>query len=186
MSFKIELLFLSTPLLFLLILLMLLLMFCFMQHYIYKSQSIMYNDSDLEHNIDSRFNDKINKINNLKDKEIKKNINFLSNIVKESKNKLQENFENIPVDDLQSNLDTLKTLEDNITDFEAVDLVNIKKTMALIKKERMANKAKIIDLLSNLYILASLDTINKGNAAAYKEYVTYQNPKQNIFYKQYI
>ena len=81
-----------------------------MQHYIYKSHKLMYNESDLEDNKNPHFNDKINTIIELKDREIKKNIKLLSNIVNETKNKLQENFANIPDNELQANLDTLKLL----------------------------------------------------------------------------
>ncbi len=157
-----------------------------MQHYIYKSHALMYNESDLEDNKNQHFNDKINTIIELKDREIKKNIKLLSNIVNETKNKLQENFANIPDNELQANLDTLKLLESNIIDFENIDMNNIQKTMAVIKSQRLANKKKIIDILTNIYVLATIDNINKGNASAYKEYLKYQDPyKNNKYYRQY-
>ena len=177
MSIKIDLLFLNTPLLLILILLIIVLLFCFMQYYVYNSQPIIYNDSDLNyennhkhnHKHHPHFTEKIDKIIELKDKEIKKNIKLLSQTIKETKNKLQDNFEDIPVEDLQANLDTLTTLESNLTEFEQIDMVKIAKTMALIKSKRLANKAKIVDLLSNIYVLASIDNINKSTASSYKE-----------------
>ena len=64
-------------------------------------------------------------------------------------------------------------------------MVKIAKTMALIKSKRLANKAKIVDLLSNIYVLASIDNINKSNASSYKEYLNYQDLTNNIYYNQY-
>ena len=186
MSIKIELLFLNTPLLLLLILLLILLIFCYMQYYVYSSQPIMYNETDSKHTANKPyFADKINKIIKMKDTEIKKNIKLLSQIIKETK--LTENFEDIDisVDDLQSNLDTLTTLESNLTDFENIDMSHIQSTMDLIKKQRMANKEKILDLLTNIYVLGNIDNINKGNAVSYKEYLKYQNLNNNKYYNQY-
>jgi len=189
MSIKLDLLFLNTPLLLILILLLIVLLFCFMQYYIYNSQPIMYNESDLKydniHKNNPQFTKKINKINELKDKEIKKNIKLLSETVKETKKKMQENFKDIPVEEIQSNLDALNTLESNIFDFETNDMVNITKTMELIKSKRLENKAKIVDLLTNIYVLYNMDNINKSNATAYREYLKYQDLSNNIYYNQY-
>ncbi len=198
MSYKIELLFLNTPLLLLLILLMILLMFCFMQHYVYKFQPIMYDDSvsysdsdsetysdlNLKYKNNAYITNKINKIIELKDNEIKKNINLLSKTIKETKSQLQENFADIqPFDDIETT--NLQSNLDIFTDFENTDMSNIQQTMALIKSQRIANKAKIVDLLTNIYVLANIDNINKSNAASYKEYLKFSDPKYNKYYNQY-
>ena len=189
MSYKIEQLFINTPLLLLLILLMILLMFCFMQQYVYKFQPLIFNESDLIHNRNYNkkpcFNDKINKIIKLKDREIKKNIRLLSQTINETRKKLQENFNDISVDVLQSNLNTLDNLEFTIKDFENNDMNNIKSTMELIKTQRIANKAKIVDFLTNIYVLASIDNINKSNAVSYNEYLKYNTLNNNIYNNQY-
>ena len=189
MTIKIEMLLLNTPLLIILILLIILLLFCFMQHYLYKLQSLKYDETDLEYKptlITKHFGDKITTIHKLKSIEIKKHITILKNLIKETKKNLQEKFIDISVEDLQSNLDTLNILDDNIKDFENSDLLSIQKTMMLVKSQRIANKKKIVDLLSDIYILASIDTINKSNAVSYREYLKYLSPKDNIFYKQYL
>jgi len=62
---------------------------------------------------------------------------------------------------------------------------NIKNTMELIKKERIANKAKIVDFLTNIYVLASVDNINQSNAVSYNEYLKYNSLKNNIYNNQY-
>ncbi len=161
-----------------------------MQCYIYNDQPIIYNESDLKYNnthkIKPYITQKIDKIIELKDKEVKKNIKLLSQTIKETKKNLQENFDNIPIEDLQANLDTLNTLEYNLSDFEKTDLVDIGKTMEIVKTQRLANKKKIVDLLTNIYVLSTLDNINKGNASAYTEYLKYQNLNNNIYYNQYI
>ena len=189
MSIKIEMSLLNTPLLIILILLIILLIFCFMQHYLYKSQSLVYDETDLKYKPTSHtkhFNDKINKIDELKNIEIRKNIIILQNLIKETRINLQEKFTDVSVEELQSNLDILNVLDDNIKDFETNDLLSIEKTMNLIKSQRIDNKKKIVDLLTNIYILGTVDTINKGNAVSYREYLKYVNPKDNVFYKQYL
>ena len=189
MSIKLDFLFLNTPLLLILILLIIVLLFCFMQCYVYNSQPIMYNELDLKH--DKKYNhtptitQKINKIIELKDKEIKKNINILSGTIKETKKKMQENFEDLSVEEIRANLDTLDNLEINLTDFQNNDIVKIINTMALIQAQRIEDKDKIVDLLTNIYVLASIDNINKGNAASYKEYMKYKDLDNNIYYNQY-
>ena len=199
MSIKIDLLFLNNPLLLLLlILLMILLMFCFMQHYFYKFQPIMYDDSVLKSNNKVYITDKISKIIELKDKALKHNVKLLSEIIKDTKHKIQENFTNakdivkiqdfndVPVDDLQKNLDMLFDLDSNIIDFENIDMANIQKTMTLIKSKRLENKDEIVKLLSNIYILEFINNINKDNISSYNEYTKYQDPKKNKYYGQYL
>ena len=189
MTIKIEMLLLNTPLLVILILLIILLLFCFMQHYLYKFQSLNYDETDLEYKptlITKHFSDKLTTIHKLKSIEIKKHITILKKIIKETKKNLQEKFTDVAVEDLQSNLDTLNILDDNIKDFENSDLLTIRKTMDLVKSQRLENKKKIIDLLTNIYILSSIDTINKSNAVSYREYLKYVSPKDNIYYKQYL
>jgi hypothetical protein len=69
MSIKIDLLFLNNPLLLLLlILLMILLMFCFMQHYFYKFQPIMYDDSVLKSDRCKKLKEQKLSFKDLKDK----------------------------------------------------------------------------------------------------------------------
>ena len=58
--------------------------------------------------------------------------------------------------------------------------------MDLVKSQRLENKKKIIGLLTDIYILSSIDTINKSNAVSYREYLKYVSPKDNIYYKQYL
>jgi hypothetical protein len=191
MTIKIEMLLLNTPLLIILILLIILLLFCFMKHYFYKSQSLNYDESDLKYKTintkhTKNFNDKITKIHDLKNMEIKKHIIILKKIIKEIRISLQEKFEDIGVEDLQANLDTLYLLDSNLTDFETTDLLTIEKTMDLVKSQRLENKKKILDLLTNIYLLASIDNVNKSNAVSYREYLKYVSPKDNIYYKQYL
>lgn len=171
-----------------------------MQQYLYKLQKLNYDETDLNYKTVNTVNtintintkhtkhidDKITKIHELKIIEIKKNIIILKNLIKETRINLEEKFTDISVEDLQSNLDILNVLETNLTDFETIDLISIKKTMDLVRSQRIANKKKIVDLLTNIYILASLDTINKGNAVSYREYLKYVSPKDNIYYKQYL
>ena len=156
-----------------------------MQQYVYKFQPLIFNESDLIHNRHYNkkpcFNDKINKIIKLKEREIKKNIKLLSQTINETRKNLQENFNNISREDLKLNLNTLDNLEFNIIDFETNDIKNIQSTMELIKTQRIANKAKIVDFLTNIYVLASIDNINESNAVSYKEYLKYNNLKNNIY-----
>jgi len=214
MSTKIEMLILNTPMTLVLILLVILLIFCFLQHYIYNSQPIMYSDDDIKYKNklsnrnqmvqrdqmvqSNEINTKITKINDLKNLAIKKHTIVLINLIKDTKENMQANmqtnmqenkqekFKDIPVEDIQANFDLLSELQTKIVDFEITDKVDIRNTMNLIRSQRIENKEKIENLLSNLYVLYTLDNINKENIVAYREFVKYEKPEENYFYNQFL
>jgi len=176
---------LNTSLTLILILLMILLLFCLMQNYIYNSQPIRFIEPKITYNQYSEIN-KNDKNNESKLIEIKKKIIVLINLIKDSKENDKNNFEDIPVEDIQTYYDSLKELDNNVKEFETLDMVKIKKTMDDIKLQRMKDKEQIVNELSNLYVLLGIDHINKGNAISYNEFLKYQNPKKNIYYQQYL
>ena len=111
---------------------------------------------------------------------------MLNKIIEDSKKYIQEKFEDISNEQAKFNIDNLKILSGNIDDIETASLVDIKKTIENVKAQRIINKQKILDTLTNIYVLRYLEIINKGTAASYHEFIKYQNPKENKYYKQYL
>ena len=116
---------LNTSLTLISILLLILLLFCFMQHYIYNSQPIIYTEPKNKYNKynkkNTRFN-KINKNNELKLIKIKKNIIILINKLKKPNENNKNNFKDIPVEDIQAYYDTLSDLDNNVKEFQKNDM----------------------------------------------------------------
>jgi len=189
-------LFLNDTLTFLLILLIILIIFCFMHSVMYKSQVLRF---DYEENGEDRYTGNgvngVNGVNNAYDKydsninrnKINYQIMHLHRLIDESKNKLKENFESDMTEDeaqelLQKLIETIAFL-DNIN---TVELPIILEKINEINQQRIANKQAILQTLTSIYIYRYIQTINEGNAAANKEYLKYQNPKENKYYKQYL
>ena len=188
MSDKIESPFLTKPLTLLLIILVILLIFCFMKAFFYKSQQLIFDsDSDRDSHSDSH-SDIHSDIHNPKlcKHNIKHNIIMLNKIIEDSKKYIKEKFEDISNAQAQFNLENLDILSDNIDKIENKGLEEIQKTIENVKNQRIINKEKILDVLTNIYILRYLEIINKGTAASYHEFIKYQNPKENKYYKQYL
>ena len=151
--------FLNTPLTLLLIILFILLMFCIMQHLFYKSQ-LKYDYDD-----DYNYNDY-----------------DYTNI----KKKIQDNFANLTEEQLNYNINKLKSLIKKTVKYNEKDAPNIENIIQIIKTQRTKDRTDIIELLSNLYVLQNINNINGGNAVSYREFLKYKNPSQNIYYQQYL
>ena len=171
----------------LLILLVIFIIFCFMKVFFYKSQSLIFDNDSSSANVSNSVN---YSKNNSDPETIKYNIKYnvisLSKIIEDSKTYIYEKFDNVTEDEIKANLNNLNTLLNNLSTFETVDLVEIRSTIEEISRQRIINKEKILNLLTNIYILRYIEIINKTNAVSYKEYLKYQNPKSNMFYKQYL
>ena len=48
------------------------------------------------------------------------------------------------------------------------------------------DKRAILDLLTNIYIIAYINSTNRHNAEAYKVYLKYSKPENNKYYTQYM
>jgi hypothetical protein len=48
-----------------------------------------------------------------------------------------------------------------------------------------ANKETLLKLLTNIYVIEYIDSINRQNAESYKVFLKYSNPKNNKYYSQY-
>ena len=203
MSDKIAKSFLNTPLTLLLIILIILIIFCVMQHKLYNLQSIMFDsdsdsnsdsDSDSDSNSDSD-SDSDNSMNFeemnllLNSSELIKNHTItLNDIIEKSKSKLKtkENFYELTQNDLNTNLNNLNKLSDNLKTFRSTTLVDIQKIMNNVKTQRLIDKEILLKVLTDIYTLKYLESINQGNAVSYHEYIKYVSPKTNIYYKQYL
>lgn len=144
-------------------------MFCIMSKFLYKSQHIQF---DYENDYDS-------------DYKIKQYILSINKILDDNRQKNQESFGNITVDDVQGNIDNLNLLSQSIDKLVSGDLQNIKNTIDELKKTRLEAKDKILNMLTNIYIIRYIDFIKQGNAVSYQQYLAYQNPNTNKYYKQY-
>jgi hypothetical protein len=159
----------------LLTLLIILIIFCVMSKFLYKSQHIQF---DYE-------NEYKNEYENNSDYKIKQYILIINQILDDNKKKNQESFENITLDDAQINIDNLDLISRYIDNIESGDLQNIKTTIDEVKKIRLDAKDKILNMLTNIYMIRYIDSIKQGNAVSYQQYLAYNNPNTNKYYKQY-
>ena len=65
-------------------------------------------------------------------------------------------------------------------------LAQISSDMQTASNIRQQDKKAILDLLTNIYIVAYINSNNRKNAEAYKVYSKYSNPKNNKYYSQYM
>ena len=65
-------------------------------------------------------------------------------------------------------------------------LKNLKYQLTQANNYRTEKRDDLIKLLTNIYILAYLDSMYKNNAEVYKMYLKYRNPTENKYYQQYI
>ena len=148
-------------------------MFCIMSKFLYKSQHIQFDyENENENDSDS-------------DYKIKQYILSINKILADNRQKNQESFGDITVDDVQSNIDNLNLISQSIDKLVSGDLQNIKNTIDEVKKTRLEAKEKILNLLTNIYMIRYIDFIKQGNAVSYQQYLAYQNPNTNKYYKQY-
>ena len=164
-----------------------------MQHKLYNLQSIMfdsYSNSDSNSDSDSDNSMNFEEMNLLLNSSelIKNHTITLNDIIEKSKSKLKtkENFYELTQDDLNTNLNNLNKLSDNLKTFSSTTLVDIQKIMNNVKTQRLIDKEILLKVLTDIYTLKYLESINKGNAVSYHEYIKYVSPKTNIYYKQYL
>ena len=194
MANNVEKMYLNTPLTLLLILLIILIIFCVMQHKLYNLQSIMFDVDEDNHNLHNIHKDNLKYISpedtNIK---INKHIVVLYNIIEKSKLEIKEKekFSDLTRNDLITELANLNALQTNLVAFDAsavnnsTNLENIQNMMNNISTQRLINKDKILKVLTNIYTIRYIESINQGNAISYNEYNKYTSPKKNIYYKQY-
>ena len=69
---------------------------------------------------------------------------------------------------------------------ENASLTELNNIINIITNTNTQNKQIITEALKNAYYLQYINDMNKQNAIAYKQYLTYKNPKQNKYYQQYL
>ena len=163
----------------LLIIFIILLIFCFMQVYVYKSKDFAFDENDgNDENYSNENSNSIDIKNN-----IKYNILMLIELIENSKTNIREKFDNdnITITDSEArrNLGDLEALSVKL---DTVDLNSISDTINSLKNKRIENKDKILKVLTSIYILRYLEIVNKTNAVSYKEFLKYQNIKNNKYY----
>ena len=73
-------------------------------------------------------------------------------------------------------------LENNYGANSTINIDEKKKEFIKIKE---INKQSILKVLTNIYIIKYIESINKSNAESYKTFLQYDNPNNNKYYKQY-
>ena len=140
-----------------------------MQHFIYKSQHIQFDQNNDNDNNES--------------------IIMFKKLIKDEKHSSQDKFYNINDDnnELIVYIDKLKTLKIGINDFRNKDLKTLNDILTNNNSQSQNNeKEKLLTTLSEKYYDRYIETINQGNAVAYNEYIKYTSPKDNKYYKQYL
>ncbi len=150
-------------------------MFFVMSKFLYKSQHIQF---DYE-------NEYKNEYENDSDYKIKQYILTINKILDDNRKKNEENFVNVTPNDVQSNIEKLDLIKEYIDNLEKGDLQAVIDTIDQVKQIRLYAKEKILKLLTNIYMIRYINFIKQGNAVSYKEYLTYNNPDTNKYYKQY-
>jgi len=147
------------------------------------SHTGLHSDSHIKHNIiklydlDTKTYDINGKIN--------KEISILFTMIEQNtKQKLKENF-TIDTSTLQNYNANLGVLQTYLATYQSSDLQNIKKIMKTVNDTALVGKQQILDLLTNIYMMRYLENINQINATTYKEFLKYESPSQNKFYKQW-
>lgn len=153
-----------------------------MQVYVYKSKDFVFDENDgNDGNDENDGNENSNSVDIKKN--IKYNILILIELIKNSKTNIREKFDNdnITITDSEArrNLGDLEALSVKL---DTVDLNSISDTINSLKNKRIENKDKILKVLTSIYILRYLEIVNKTNAVSYKEFLKYQNIKNNKYY----
>jgi len=172
------------------IILVILIIFCVL-FYIYHggnlSQLIYYdNRTDITKHLIS--------VNTTAKSNARETIKKIENDLTNSGSKSKENFaiiderrlliKNANKYDIQ--LNNLSTWVDTSYYGENGLLNNLKYQLTLADNYRTEKREELIKLLTNIYVLAYLDSMYKNNAEVYKMYLKYRNPVENKYYQQYI
>lgn len=162
--------------------------FCIMQKFMYNKQSIKYSHDD---NVGSHSNPNMITLYDLDTNtydingKINKEISILFTMIEQNtKKKLKENF-TIDTSTLQNYNANLGVLQTYLATYQSTDLKNIQNIMKTVNDKALVGKQQILDLLTNIYMMRYLENINQINATTYKEFLKYEYPEQNKFYKQY-
>ena len=159
-----------------------------MQKFMYNNQTIKYSHDDRVcshanpnmirlYDLDTKIYDTDGKIN--------KEISILFTMIEQNtKKKLKENF-TIDTSTLQNYNANLGVLQTYLATYQSTDLKNIQNIMKTVNDKALVGKQQILDLLTNIYMMRYLENINQINATTYKEFLKYEYPEQNKFYKQY-
>jgi hypothetical protein len=140
-------------------------MYCIMYHFIYNFKEIKYDNDDNYTDIDTDID-----VNTNVDTDI------INNIITKS-----ERFALISDDEAEQNLQNLKTLQTHLNTYNVTYLPQINSTVNDAKKKIANQEIKISNLLTNKYIIQYIDSINKANAASYREFIKYKkNEKLNM------
>jgi len=85
-----------------------------------------------------------------------------------------------------NNLNAVQSWIDNSYNGDYGILAQISSDMQTASDIRQQDKKAILDLLTNIYIIAYINSTNRQNAEAYKVFLKYDNPKNNKYYSQYM
>jgi len=178
----------------LLILLVILVIFCIL-YLFYNGQDfskLIYYDSSIDDKhvtmeiITHAKNNAIQQIKEMQNNALKNN-QSMNNNLKNKERFLVDNRQLLQNNAINYN-DSLDNIDEWIKNINAPNgmMEQIKKQLLIASKLRLEEKENIIRNITDIYILAFLEQINKANAVSYKVFDKYKNPTENKYYKQYI
>ena len=167
----------------LLILLVILLIFCILYLFYngHDFSKLIYYDSSIDDRqlvmeiITSAKNNAIQQIKEMGHNELKNKERFLV----DNRQLLQNNAINY-----NDSLDNINEWIKNINEPNGM-LAQIKKQLLIGSRLRQEEKENILQNITDIYILAYLEQINKANKVSYKVFDKYKTPSENKYYKQY-
>lgn len=120
-------------------------------------------------------------------------MNMLINVPNNKTNNTKEKFivderllqENNAIDYYNS-LNAIQSWLDNSYKGENGILAQISLELQNASVIHKKSKEEILNLLTNIYIIAYINSINRQTAEAYKVFLQYNKPEKNKYYKQYI
>jgi len=156
-----------------------LVIFCIMYYFIYNTKIFKFDNDDYD-DADDNDNNSLLKI--------KKAERFVSDddIYDGSYSQDASPTKYISNDEVNTNLRKLYEIQSYADEYAKKYLPNINPMITDTQEQISQKNLKISNLLQDRFALKYYDIVNKGNASAYREYLKYQNPNQNIFTQSYM
>jgi hypothetical protein len=116
-------------------------------------------------------------------------LNLLNTARNNAKNQVKEKFAELTQDEAMQYLDQVNSLQywvDNNYAGTGGIRKQIQNMILDYNKLKDTNNQDLLNLLTNMYMIAYIDHINHQNVESYKVFNKYRNPKNNKYYSQFI
>ena len=85
-----------------------------------------------------------------------------------------------------NSLNALQSLLDNTYNSEYGIMGRLRADIQIAMEARNIDKQAILSLLTNIYIINYMNSVNRQNAESYKMFLKYNDPSKNKYYRQYL